>query len=129
MNNPARRPFLGIDLNAWFGYICGAIVVGFCLYFAATGSHKALDVSIIFTGLAIGWIIGMLASPEPKEADRFERFGKLIAGFLAGFVVSKVDLIWETLAKEPSTFKDDELLERLLWFLIAVVVSLCFPYI
>ena len=74
----------------WFGYISGFIVVGVCVWFAWNAPNRVLDVAVILLGLCIGWGIGILASPDTgAQAGLFNQYGKIISGFLTGFLVAK----------------------------------------
>jgi hypothetical protein len=53
-------------------------------------------------GTAIGWAMGMLLAPYPEEAKRFQRLSKGIAGFLTGYVVGKVDRVFDLLLDKSS---------------------------
>jgi hypothetical protein len=47
------------------------------------------------TGLASGWAAGILLAPYQSEQDRFREYVKIVSSFLAGYVVSKVDRLFE----------------------------------
>lgn len=47
------------------------------------------------TGLAAGWAAGILLAPYQSEQDRFREYVKLASSFLAGYVVSKIDRLFE----------------------------------
>ena len=46
-------------------------------------------------GLAAGWLAGILFAPYQSEQDRFREYVKLVSAFLTGYVVSKVDRLFE----------------------------------
>ena len=45
-------------------------------------------------GLAVGWAAGILAAPYESERRRFKKIGGVVAAFITGFAVSKVDSIF-----------------------------------
>jgi hypothetical protein len=46
-------------------------------------------------GLAAGWAAGILFAPYHSERDRFREYVKLVSAFLTGYVVSKIDRLFE----------------------------------
>lgn len=46
-------------------------------------------------GLAAGWGTGILLAPYQSEQQRFKDYAKIIAGFLSGYLVSKLDRLFE----------------------------------
>ena len=46
-------------------------------------------------GLAVGWAAGILAAPYESEQRPFEKIGGVVAAFITGFALSKVDSIFE----------------------------------
>src|SRR4051794_31677940 len=56
-------------------------------------------------GAATGWLAGILASPyNPNERGVFAEFGKLVYGFLSGYILSTVEpILRQTL--QPSADK------------------------
>jgi hypothetical protein len=46
-------------------------------------------------GLAAGWGTGILLAPYQSEQDRFREYAKLVSGFITGYVVSKMDRLFE----------------------------------
>jgi hypothetical protein len=48
-------------------------------------------------GTAMGWATGILLAPYQEEEKRFQRLSKGIAGFLSGYVVGKIDRVFDLL--------------------------------
>lgn len=66
----------------------------------------AQNVLLCLFGAMAGWGTGILATPIRKlDEARFEKLGKIISAFLAGYVVSKLDRLLET-----ALFGEDALL-------------------
>ncbi|MBI4888015.1 MAG: hypothetical protein HY824_13050 [Acidobacteria bacterium] len=80
-------------------------------------------------GLAAGWGAGILATPYQSERGRFEKIGNVVAVFVSGYAVSKVDRVfdlWLDPARGPlileATFAQRTLL-FLTSFLLATIVT------
>jgi hypothetical protein len=53
-------------------------------------------------GGALGWVIGIVASPATSEEERvFGEYKTAIVGFLSGFAVSKINDLWKLLSEGP----------------------------
>jgi putative flippase GtrA len=46
-------------------------------------------------GLAAGWAAGILLAPYQSEQERFREYVKIVSAFITGYVVSKVDRLFE----------------------------------
>jgi hypothetical protein len=46
-------------------------------------------------GLSVGWPVGILLSPYQSEQNVFREYGKVVAAFVTGFLVSKADRVFE----------------------------------
>jgi hypothetical protein len=96
MNAPTR-------IGPWIGYVLGsaALVVIFLAAFFAAESMMTLNLLIVVTGGLIGWAVGMLMTPvSPTEKKHFPEYGKAISTFLSGYLVAKLDKLFE-----PMIFK------------------------
>ncbi len=89
---PQRRGDMGDVLVA-----CGAAALLYMLMllfalFHQNGDLFSLALLAGVLGAALGWVIGIGLSPyEAKERKSFSGIGKLIAGFLGGYGLSKLD--------------------------------------
>ena len=45
--------------------------------------------------MAAGWAAGVLLAPYQSEQDRFREYIKLVSAFITGYVVSKIDRLFE----------------------------------
>jgi len=67
------------------------IIVG-CFYVTSDASEQALNLTIIVTGYAIGWVLGVLATPYTSgEEHRFAGYKQAISAFVGGYFLSKID--------------------------------------
>lgn len=64
------------------------ICVLFCL-------HDGLAWLCMALGFAAGWASGILLSPYESEQARFKDFTKLVSAFVTGYLVSKLDRLFE----------------------------------
>lgn len=80
-------------------------------------------------GMALGWAAGILLAPYEEEKGQFRRLSKAVAAFVSGYLVGKVDRIFDLLLEK--TDKGARILEpvvqRPLWialicFLVTTVV-------
>jgi hypothetical protein len=83
------------------------------------GLHRALLLLSGVFGGALGWVIGIMASPyDPKEQGAFAEIAKLSYGFLTGYVVSKVDPVLRALLPPERISEDAKL-----FFVLASVAA------
>ena len=68
-------------------------------------------------GAALGWAAGTLSSPYgKKEQHQFGSFGKVVSAFATGFLLSKIDRVFDLAISEkyqPLLF-DERFIRRLL---------------
>jgi hypothetical protein len=56
-------------------------------------------------GLLAGWATGILLAPYEAEEKRFQKFSKVVYGFVTGFFVSKIDRVFELIVdKQGGSF-------------------------
>ena len=80
-----------------FGSFTFALLVGAILLCVLVGLRDSIAWLSVAFGLAAGWAAGILLSPYQSEQDRFKEYLRLSAAFLTGYIVSKVDRIFEVL--------------------------------
>lgn len=73
-----------------FAFLIGAILL--CVLCGLKDSLAWLSLAL---GLAAGWGAGILLAPYQSEQDRFREYIKLVSAFVTGYVVSKVDRLFE----------------------------------
>jgi hypothetical protein len=86
----------------WIGFLFVALVL---LALIAVGWEQwRITLPLFVTGFLIGWIVGMLMSPlSPHETEEFSEYGKAISTFIAGFLVAKLDKLFELYVGQPGT--------------------------
>lgn len=80
-------------------------------------------------GATLGWCAGMLLAPFQHEKEIFAGFSKTVAGFLSGYLVGKIETVWDIIVDEKhrQILFDPILQRRVLlcttcFFLIAAMV-------
>jgi hypothetical protein len=59
------------------------------------GGAAWLNILTCLFGSTIGWWAGILISPDPAEQGRFSDFRKAVSAFLSGFLLAKLDLLFQ----------------------------------
>lgn len=116
--------------GAVIGYGLGLITV--CLLFwscFSIGSSPQLNVLFLFCGGLIGWILGILITPiSDIEKSRFSEFGKVIATFLTGFLLAKIERVFELAVQEKSDISE-VFIGRSLLLVISFALGVLFTFI
>ena len=107
-----------------------SVVIIVCSFYIGAGANeKALNLTILVSGYALGWVIGILATPYgPSEEDRFSGYKQAISAFVGGYIISKIDntlvnaLSWENLHNTLAAF-------RLFSFVGAFTISLIITFV
>jgi hypothetical protein len=72
--------------------VWGACVLG------ASPEDRALNFAFIAVGGALGWLLGMLASPyDPSEKKQFSELTKTISLFISGYALAKTGRLIDAL--------------------------------
>ena len=82
-------------------------------------------------GLAVGWAAGILAAPYESEQRPFEKIGGVVAAFITGFALSKVDSIfalWIDPARGPMIL-ESALAYRVLLFATSFILAAVVTYV
>ena len=82
-------------------------------------------------GLAVGWAAGILAAPYESERRRFKKIGGVVAAFITGFAVSKIDSIfalWIDPARGPMIL-ERALAHRVLLFATSFILAVVVTYV
>jgi hypothetical protein len=78
-------------VSPWFFLVLIAVFV-----YRKVPSDFDVTILIEIAGIALGWVLGFLASPVSKaEETAFSSIAKGISVFLSGYVVSKLDWIFD----------------------------------
>ena len=88
-------PYLG----SFIGFALGVVAAGGLLWVAfGLGTKPShLNVLLLIAGALIGWAVGILITPiSAQEAVQFSEFGKALSTFISGYLVAKLDKLFET---------------------------------
>ncbi len=92
--------------------VIAVLLDGGLIWFANTYQDGHYAQSLMLVGItftALGWIVGILASPySTDERSSFSDLAKLIYGFLSGYALSKLDPLISELLKPTSMQNIDE---------------------
>jgi positive regulator of sigma E activity len=62
------------------------------LYFGTTAEASSINLLVVLLGLALGWLLGILASPYSKtEEESFNKYASAFGVFASGYLVGKAD--------------------------------------
>lgn len=93
-------------------FVLNLILIIACFFISENIQERSINISVLVLGLALGWLIGVLATPyKGKEEDRFIGYKQAISAFLGGYIISKADntlaqiLSWETLQDPVAGFR------------------------
>jgi hypothetical protein len=95
----------GMDPKALVGYALGAValvtLIGACFNI---GLAYWLNILLLIFGGLLGWTGGILATPRnEKEKAQFSNYAAGISTFLSGFLVAKLDKLFELAIAEQLT--------------------------
>lgn len=112
-------------------YLIGFAAISYCLYVAATkGENFHLQLLICILGGAIGWIAGLLLTPDSEgEKRRFSEAGKMLAALAAGFGVGKADDISLWIKPYLISGSNEHITVRALLFFCSLLIAGLFTYI
>jgi uncharacterized membrane protein (DUF485 family) len=86
-----------IERKVQIGYAMGAVTL--VTLVAASfniGTAYWLNILLLLFGGLLGWVTGILATPlDPNEKSQFSAYAAAISTFLTGFVVAKLDKLFE----------------------------------
>jgi hypothetical protein len=95
------------NLGIWIGFaFAGLCVIGIVYAALATKtpadlSPRQLNLVILIAGGLVGWVIGMLITPvSPKDPVIFSETGRALATFVAGYLVAKIDRIFDSAVRK-----------------------------
>lgn len=116
------------------GIISGGVLV-LVVLFVAWRAHVELSLPGIWltvlvglSGIALGWLVGFLASPYgPEEDTRFAKYVSLISLFLSGYALAKIDGVVEAVLE--GTLTEAIYGIRLAVFFTCLVVSAITMYV
>ncbi len=77
-------------------FVFGFLVLGILVYVGSALPNPPLNFLAMTTGGLIGWIAGLLMTPVLRgEAERFPEYGKALSTFVSGYLLSKLDRLFD----------------------------------
>jgi hypothetical protein len=121
---------MAIQIGPWIGYALGALAALALLWasFEFASADSRLNVVLLISGGLIGWVIGMLMTPWPGEKEQFSVYGTAIATFVGGYLVAKLDKVFELSFRERGDV-DAAFIGRLLLFVSGLALGLLFTFV
>lgn len=133
-NDEQRAPKTSRDFNyklAVSGGCAGLLYVAVGVLVWLTADNQASRVTTAvpaLLGISVGWLFGILSAPYGEEKSRFGGYAKLLGSFVSGFLVSKVDRLFE-LAISEGSFADTLFMVRVAIFLTCVILTMVTVYV
>jgi xanthosine utilization system XapX-like protein len=123
------------NLGIWIGFSFAALCVLGIIYAAlamktpADLSPRQLNLVILIAGGLVGWVVGMLITPvSPKEPAIFSETGKALSTFVAGYLVAKIDRIFDIAMKRDESV-NGLFVGRLLMFVSVFALGLLATFV
>jgi xanthosine utilization system XapX-like protein len=95
------------NLGIWIGFsfaglcVLGIVYAALAMKTPADLSPRQLNLVILISGGLVGWVVGMLITPvSPKEQAVFSETGKALSTFVMGYLVAKIDRIFDVAMKK-----------------------------
>jgi hypothetical protein len=112
------------------GYVLGLIATCFLFWSCfSIGNSPQLNILVLFSGGLTGWIVGILITPiSDIEKSRFSEFGKAIATFLTGFLLAKIERIFELAVQDKGDISD-VFIGRSLLLIVSLALGVLFTFI
>jgi hypothetical protein len=90
------------------------------------GSSPQLNILFLLSGGSIGWILGIFITPtSADEKSNFSQYGKTITSFITGFLLAKIEKIFDLIVKERGDLSDVFVLRSLLFIVSFALGILC----
>lgn len=101
-HTPAPTPVPVNIVGIRLGYVLGGAGWLACFGVASQmGGEGWLNILTCLFGSTVGWWTGILMSPDRAEQGRFLDFRRAVSAFLSGFVLAKLDFLFEgTVARD-----------------------------
>jgi hypothetical protein len=94
----------------------------------ATGTPPVTMMLLVFGALA-GWTVGILMTPEAANRGAFTAYGTAIITFSSGFLLAKVERVFELKTKDNAAFIDRHFLFGILVFGAAFVLGVLCTFV
>lgn len=113
-----------------FGYFMG--IVAFIVLITACfniGPNKWINVLLLIFGGLLGWVAGILATPlDTDEKSQFSTYAAAISTFLSGFLVAKLDQLFNMATNNPN-FPFQETIGPVLIFGSSAILGALFTFV
>jgi hypothetical protein len=111
-------------IGPWIGYLLAFAALALIVWAAARqGASAPLSIQIIVAGALIGWVVGILMTPlSPGEKSHFSDYGTAISTFVTGYLVAKIDRIFDLSIKDRADI-NELLIGRVLMFVSAFILG------
>jgi hypothetical protein len=122
-----------ISLGPWIGYGL-ALFAAAAIVWAAWGlgegtSPRRLNLLLAIAGGLIGWVVGILITPlSPGEQTQFSDYGKALSTFVTGYLVAKLDRLFDISIKETASV-NEVFLARIMIFASAFALGALSTYV
>jgi Mg2+/citrate symporter len=91
----------------------------FAFHIYKDGAETSFILLSAILGVSLGWFLGILATPyDLSEEKRLSEISKVAYGFLTGYLISKIDAVFNALMST-----EDLLRKERLWVFAAVLVT------
>ena len=111
-------------IGPWIGYLLAFGALALIVWAAGRqGASAPLSIQIIVAGALIGWVVGILVTPlSPGEKSRFSEYGTAISTFITGYLVAKIDRVFDLSIKDRADI-NELLIGRVLMFVSAFILG------
>ena len=121
-----RRPWLGPVLGYGLAAIAYAVLVWASF---GIGTSIQTNILILLTGGVIGWIVGIIITPTTRnERTQFSEYGKALSTFVTGYLLAKVDKVFELTVTKAGDV-NDVFLGRMMMFASAFALGILLTFI
>ena len=117
------------DVKVLAGYLLGAVAAAASLWAGLKlGEAWPLTVLVWLGGGILGWILGIVASPQPNEKRDFLKYAKTASAVAAGYLVSKAEILF-TNAVDSGVASTTAFVGHVFLFWIALGLGMLFTYV
>jgi len=118
-----------VDRKVVCGYLLGALAAVASLWAGVElGGAWQLAVLVWLSGAILGWVVGIVASPQANEKRDFLKYAKPASVLVAGYLVSKLEILFSRAVESKLAFTA-VFLGHVLLFFIAFGLGMLFTYV
>lgn len=108
----------------------GILLSVLTLFIGPAWDDVPFNLLICCTGIALGWVAGLISSPLDKvEKSRFSAATKILSAFVSGYILSKLDTYLEIIKGKNVVFNELLLGRGLFLLCFAVFAALTVYYL